>query len=372
MKIAINTRFLLKGKLEGIGRFSMEIVSRMARNNPKDEFYLIFDRQWEDEFVFAENVIPVKVSPQARHPILWKIWFDHALPRALKKINPDVFLSLDGFTTLKTNIPKVTVMHDLAYEHYPKYIPSNAAKFFKKNSPLYAESSDRIVAVSEATKSDLIETYKIESDKIEVIYNGVREDFEQLGENIDITNYSDGMPYFLYVGSIHPRKNVDNILLAFDQFRERNFRKFKLIIAGRKAWSYKEVERVYSEMKYKEDVVFTDFVTDDVLSALYSNAFASIYVSKFEGFGIPIIESQKCGCPVITSNVSSMPEVVGTGGILVNPFDVKSITGGLGEMVNVPGLRDQLRSKTRENVSRFSWDKSAEQMMELLRNVGNK
>ena len=366
MKIAINTRFLLPENLEGIGTFSYEIVKRLIEKNPQHHFYLLFDRKWDKKYEFGKNSTNIEVKPPARHPILWKIWFEYSVPKTLKKIKADVFLSLDGYTSIRSKIKKITVFHDLAFEHYPNDINKIATNFLQKNSIKYAQTSDKIIAVSEATKQDIIEEYAIDESKIEVVYNAVNTNFgtENLFDAKE--KYANNQPYFLYVGAIHPRKNIENLLLAFDQFRKNNFRKFKLLIVGRKAWKFKSVEEAYENMTFKKDVIFTGFVEKSELPSLYASAFATIYISYFEGFGIPIIESQKCGTPVITSNISSMPEVAGEGAILVNPFDVKIITSALGEMVNVPGLRDKLAEKGLKNVARFSWDKSAEKIMQLI------
>jgi hypothetical protein len=165
LKIAVNTRLLLHNKLEGIGWFTYEIFKRMAENHPEHTFYFLFDRAYHPSFVFSKNVIPVVVSPQARHPLLYKIWFDISLKRALKKIKPDVFISPDGYLSLTTDVPQINVIHDLNFEHYPNAMPAPSLKYYKKYFPLFAKKAKHIVTVSEYSKQDIVTTYTIDARK---------------------------------------------------------------------------------------------------------------------------------------------------------------------------------------------------------------
>ncbi|MFN5922039.1 MAG: glycosyltransferase, partial [Bacteroidota bacterium] len=159
MRVAVNTRFLLAGKLEGIGRFTHEILSRMVKNHPEVEFLFIFDRAYDPAFIYEPNVKPVVISPPARHPFLYIAWFEWAVARILKKYKPDIFLSTDGYCTLTTDIPTTLVMHDIAFEHIPDAMNRIGMWYHKKYMPLFARKATRIAAVSEFTKSDLQRTY---------------------------------------------------------------------------------------------------------------------------------------------------------------------------------------------------------------------
>ncbi|MCS7028945.1 MAG: glycosyltransferase family 4 protein [Bacteroidia bacterium] len=370
MKIAVNTRFLIKGKLEGIGRFTLEIVQRLVKNHPEDTFYFIFDRPYDKEFIFGSNVVPAVVSPPARHPILWKIWFDWSVKRYLDKIKPDIFFSPDGYLPLKTNVPCVPVIHDLAFEHYPKDVPKSVLKFYRKYFPKYTHKAKHIIAVSEYTKRDIVEQYEVPVNKITVAYNAVNQIYKpSTEEEKELTRkkYTQGKPYFLFVGAIHPRKNVVNVLKSFDEFKKQYHTDHKLIIVGRKGWKYEDAFQTYEQMDYKSEVIFTGHLEIEELRLLYGAADCLLYISYFEGFGIPIIEALACGCPVITSNVSSMPEIVGKAGLLVDPMDVQNIVRMMQKVSLQTGKKEELLAYAPQQLSLFDWDKSAEKIYKVLK-----
>ncbi|MFT4899289.1 MAG: glycosyltransferase involved in cell wall biosynthesis, partial [Flavobacteriales bacterium] len=172
--IAVNTRILVSNKLEGIGNFTAEIFKRLVEWNPDYEFHFIFNYPYDEAFIFGDNVIPHIIQPPARHPILVKIWYDFSLKRKLKQIKPDVFISPDAITSLTTDVKTITVIHDLGFVHRPNDLPKSWRKFYNKYSPKFAEKSERIATVSQYSKQDLINSYSIPEEKIDVVYNGVK------------------------------------------------------------------------------------------------------------------------------------------------------------------------------------------------------
>lgn len=363
MNIAVNTRFLLKDKLEGIGWFTNETLKRITRSHPEHQFFFFFDRQFSEEFIFSGNIHPIVLHPQARHPLLFYWWFEHSVPGALKKVNADLFISTDGFLSLKTNVKTLLVIHDIAFEHFPETIGKTAGWYMRRHSPQFARRADRIATVSEFSKRDIVDTYGISPNKIDVVYNGSREGYRiysknEIRETLDKHGVRDR--YFIYAGAIQPRKNIASALLAFDAFKSNNPRETQFVIAGRKAWKYEDVIRAHDRMRHKNDVIFTGHLTSDELSQLMSHAVAMVYVSRFEGFGIPIIEAMNCGTPVITSNVSSMPEVAGDAALLVNPESVNEIGEAMERIYKDARLRQSLIAKGNLQKQKFSWDKSAE------------
>ena len=369
MKIAVNTRFLLKDKLEGIGWFTYESLKRMVLAHPEHEFHFLFDRKFSDEFIFAKNVVPHVLFPPARHPFLWYSWFEYAVPQALKKIKPDVFLSTDGYLSLSVKIPQVLVIHDLAFEHFSNHVDWLTLRYYKYFVPRFAKHATRIATVSEYTKLDVTEKYKIAADKIDVTHNGGNEIFKQLSseeQKLVREKISGGVPYFIYAGAVHPRKNVNRLFLAFDSFKEKFGGDFKLIIAGRKAWDTDEAMKTYERMKYKHDVIFLGHLRLNELAQVLASATALTYVSLFEGFGIPIVEAMNSGVPVITSNVSSMPEVAGDATLIINPFSVDEIENAMMKMATDDSLRKNLIAKGNMQKQKFSWDLTAERLYDCV------
>ena len=368
MKIAVNTRLLLKDKLEGIGWVAYETLSRIVKAHPDDEFYFLFDRKPDPKFIFAENVKPVVLFPQARHPFLYIIYFEISVCRALRRIKPDVYLSTDAYLSLRSKTPQIAVFHDINFEHFPQDFPRLALWHYKKFFPKFAHKAKKIITVSEFSKQDIIDNYKVEPDKIDVVYNGANEGFKPLSEEekIKIRNqYTAGYQYFMFVGSLHPRKNLARLFPAFDLYKERTGSDVKLLIVGEKRWWTEPIQKAYEAMKHKDDVVFVGHLQMAELHRVTAAALASVYVSYFEGFGIPIVEAYKCDVPVITSNVTSMPEVAGDAALLVDPFDIESIAGAL-ELVMDDNVRNSLIEKGRIRRNDFSWDKAAEQWYSVI------
>lgn len=370
MKIAVNTRFLLSGKLEGIGWFTHEIFKQMVLNHPEVEFLFIFDRDYDKRFIFAKNVTPIIVSPPARHPILWHIWFNLAVPRILKQHKPDLFISTDGFASLTTSIPQMTVIHDLAFEHYPEHLPFKFRYYLRKYTPQFAKKVKRIITVSSFSKKDIAQTYHIPKDKISVIYNGAHEQYQPLSEAqvIEAQNkYAQGKPYFIFAGALHPRKNVERLLDAFTLFKEKNNCDIQLLLIGRFAWKSDAIKEKLHHHPFKNEIHHYDYMNVDELSNVIGGAFALTFVSLFEGFGIPILEAIRCNVPGIVANKTSMPEVAGNTALYVNPEDINDIAQKMSEIYNNNGLREELIAACAEQSKQFSWEKSAQNLFDLIK-----
>lgn len=369
MKIAINTRFLLKDKLEGIGWFTHETVKRMVTQHPNCEFIFLFDRAFDESFIYSDNITPKVVYPPARHPLLWYTWFEWAVPFVLKKEKPNLFMSPDGYGSLSTNIPTTLVIHDLAFEHHPQDVGNLVHKYYKYYTPKYAKKAHRIATVSEYSKQDIVTQYGIQEDKIDVVYNGCNTLYQPVSDLVqDETKkkYTSGASFFLYVGAMHPRKNIGNLFKAFDEFKKTHSSTVKLLMVGRKAWGTAEIEEIYEQMTFKDDVVFTGRVSSMDLKNILSSALALTYIPYFEGFGIPIIEAQYSNTPVITSNITSMPEVAGGAAHLVDPFSIESIKNGLLKVAKDKEYHDKLSQEGLENCKNYTWQKSADSLWDCM------
>ena len=369
MRIAVNARFLLANKLEGIGRFTFETLQRITRNHPEHEFIFLFDRPYSPEFIFAPNVTPVVLFPQARHPFLYYWFFNFSVTRALKKYKADLFLSTDGYLSLRTNVPQVAVMHDLAVIHFKEGINKLEEAYYNYFFPKYAHKAKRLVAVSNYTKQDIVTEFNINPNKIDVVYNAPSKGFVPL--NNDLQNkvrekFRSGLPYFSYVGAMHPRKNVETLLEAFDAFKTSTQSNFKLVIVGRKAWQNEGIDRAYQNMKHQQDVIFTGRVSEADLYNITASAFAMVYIPFFEGFGLPIVEAMACDVPVITSNVTSMPEVADEAGILVSPIDANEVAQAMINLASDSNLYQQKKLASAKRKHDFSWDESADKLWNSL------
>jgi len=374
LKIAVNTRLLLKDKLEGIGWFTFETLKRITTQHPEHSFYFIFDRKHHSDFVFSDNIIPLEKGPQARHPVLYYVWFEHSVPGILKKIKPDIFLSPDGYLPLSTGIKTISVIHDLNFEHYPDDLPFVEKFYYNRYFPKFARKATRIATVSEFSKQDICEQYQVDPAKIDVVYNGANESYGPVDESIKIQTrqkHTGGAPYFVFVGALHPRKNLSNLFRAFDLFKKHVDSDIKLLIIGAKKWWTTEMQKTFREMEFADEIIFTGRMSAGELRNSIASALAMTYVSYFEGFGIPITEGFYCEIPVITSNVTSMPEVAGDAALVVDPFSPQSISDAMIKIAKDEKLRQELISKGNERKLMFTWQKSADRLWKCIEKTVN-
>ena len=373
MRIAVNTRLLLKDKLDGIGWFTYETLKRITQNNPEHEFIFLFDRKFDDEFIFSSNIQPVVIAPQARHPVLWYLWLEYSVKHALKKFRADIFLSPDGFIPLKSDIPSVAVIHDINFVHHSEDIPLLTRWYYLHYFPLFAQKSVRIATVSEYSKDDICSSYQIAPEKIDVVYNGANEIYTPLDERTIAQTkqkYTAGNEYFIFIGSLLPRKNIVRLLQAFDRFKnlilDTNLEGIKLVIVGKPMFMTNDIWQTYNTMECKADVIFTGRLDAPELHRVLGAATAMTFIPYFEGFGIPIIEAMNCDVPVMTSDITSMPEVSGDAALLVNPFSIDSIVAGMLKITTDTALRKNLIAKEQINKLRFSWDATAEKLWNCI------
>lgn len=379
MRIGINTRFLLPEKMEGFGWYTYEIVKRLVEKHPEHEFVFFFDRPYDKKFIFGDNVTPVVLRPAARHPLLFVLWFEVVLKRALKKHRIDVFYSPDGYLSLSSDIPQVATIHDLNFEHNPEDLPWSNQKYYRTYFPKFAKKADHIIAVSEYTKHDLVKTYKIKPSKITTIWNGASELFQAItiDEQEKIREkYTKGEPYYLFVGAIHPRKNIGRLIEAFELFKKKTGSRFKLLIVGESLWKKKGSSRDLNlldlDQDIKKEVLFTGHLPLKELARIMASAHALTYVSYFEGFGIPLVEAMRCGVPIIAGDRTSLPEVAGEAAVYCDPFKVEEIAEKMELLYKDTLIHVKLAEFSKKRSELFSWDKAADEVWDILEQTGKK
>ncbi len=363
MQIVVNTRMLMKNRLDGIGWFSYHTLKRITNTQKDIHFIFLFDRPFDDEFIFSDNITPLSIGAPARHAFLFYAWYQHSVKNILNRMQPTLFLSPDGMLSLGAKCQQLPVIHDINFLHHPKDVPFWARNFYNHYFPKYAHEAARIATVSEYSKKDISNSYGIDPNKIDVVYNGINEIFKPIPQNeIQATRdkYTQGKPYFVFVGSMHSRKNIPRLLKAFELFKKDSSSNLKLVLAGPFFWGKDEIGNILDNMQFKQDVIFTGRLNNDELNSVVAAAFCMTFVPYFEGFGIPLVEAMRCGVPIICSNVTSMPEVVGNAALLVNPHNESEIKDAMILLWKNEKLRNELIIKGNERSLLFSWDKTAD------------
>jgi glycosyltransferase involved in cell wall biosynthesis len=364
MRIAVNTRLLLRNRLDGLGTFAHETLKRITTAHPEHRFYFFFDRKFGEEFIYGTNVIPVVIPPQARHPVLFYVWFEWMVASKLAALKPDLFLSPDGYLSLRAGVPQLPVLHDLNFLHFPEYFSPAVRRHYFTFFPKYANKAARIATVSEFSKQDIIKQFDVESSKIDVVFNGVDPGVfspvsEQRKREIR-EELTGGVPYFVFIGSIYPRKNLVRLVQAYGIFREQTSTAVKLVLVGKPYREVEELQNAISSSEYSSDIILAGRIDPpskmrDILGA----ALALTYVSTFEGFGIPILEAMSSGVPVIAAANTAMPEVGGDVPVYVDAFNPASIAEGMKRLVGDPQLADIKSMQGIERAKKYTWDQTA-------------
>lgn len=371
MKIAINTRFLLRNRMEGFGRFTFEIAKQLVLQHPEDEFFFLFDRPYDKEYIFAKNITPVVLFPPARHPILWYLWFEWAVALALKKYQIDIFFSPDGYLSLRSKVKTLMVCHDISFIRVPDKIPFLVEKYYKYYTPKFLNRADRLISLSNHSRLDIGKYYNIPLDKIDLTHAASHGNFKPITPTKKSQikkKYSNGYDYFLYVGAIHARKNVHRLIQAFELFKEKTGSTMKLLLVGKFMFKPGKILTIYKQSPYKTDIIFTGYL-DKELYAVTAAAFAATYISLYEGFGMPLVEAMECHVPIITSNVSSMPEVVGNAGLTVSPTDIDAISDAMIHLFTDQILYFELQEKCKIRKRKYTWEQAAILIYESMQKI---
>jgi glycosyltransferase involved in cell wall biosynthesis len=336
--------------MEGFGWYTYEVVKRIVCAHPEHEFYFFFDRPYDPKFIFAKNVTPIVLNPPARHPVLFIYWFEIAVRKALKKHSIDLFFSPDGYLSLSSSVKQVIAIHDINFEHHPRDLPFTARLYLRYFFPRFARKATEIITVSHYSLKD-----------IETLYGVASEEYVPL-DDISIklvrNKYSSGEPYFLFVGSMHPRKNLLRLLRAFSEFKKREGSSMKILLVGTSMWGRdKELEQLIHSLG--DDVIITGHLEKDELCKVTAAAFALTFVPYYEGFGIPIVEAMRCGVPVICGNRTSLPEVAGDAALLCDPFDERAICERMTELATDDILYMEFKRRGLERSTIFNWDQTA-------------
>ncbi len=369
MKIAVNTRLLRKDKLDGIGWFTFNSLRHIVQQHPETEFHFFFDGRPDPSFLFGPNVVPHVLYPPSRHAILNVLWFEWSVRNKLRQLKPDLFLSPDGILCLGWKGKQLAVIHDINFLHHPAALKFSNRHYYNFFFPRYAQKAARIATVSEFSKTDIVKHYKINPSMIDVVYNGVNSFYQPLEPEEKATvreQYASGNQYFIFIGTLSPRKNILGLMKAFEQYRKINSGNTQLLIVGGSMYKTGELLAYQQQLSFGSSIHFLGRLPDAELNRVLGAALALVFVPFFEGFGIPVIEAMQCRVPVIASNVTSVPEVTGDAALLVDPADTAAISTAMHQLETDEQLRESLIKKGTERKELFTWERTAQLLWQSI------
>jgi glycosyltransferase involved in cell wall biosynthesis len=307
-----------------------------------------------------------------------KMWTQFALPLNLfiSKPRPDVFLTLTHYAPRVSPIPTVISVMDVSFLRFPETFKQNDLYQLKKWTEYSVKKAKKIITISQSSKNDIIKYYKVPAEKIKVVHLGLKEvlsiknevlSMEDLAGKFNIKNN-----YILFVGTLQPRKNIARLIEAYSLLPGKIKEEYQLVIIGKKGWLYEDILKAPEKYKVSERVLFLDYVSDEDLPQFYKNAKVFVLPSLYEGFGLPVLEAMRYDCPVVTSNVSSLPEAGGDAALYFDPTDVGDIKNKIETVLTDDKLREKMIEKGKIHYKKFTWEKAAREVLDTIEEVGEK
>jgi len=362
------------GKRVGIGQYAFELLSQLEQitNNLKNLKFQIYLKE-----------LPIIDMPKER--IGWKyiivkpkkLWTQIGLPLYLYTHfpRPDVFFTPTHYAPRFSPVPTAVSVMDLSFLHFPDLFAKKDLYQLISWTKYSVKNAKKVFTISESSKNDILEKYQLGSEKVIVTYPGIRPKLNtntmsksQLKEKFGISEN-----YILFVGTLQPRKNIVRLIEAFSiLFKKLQIKDLELVVVGKKGWLYEDILDAPRKFDVEKEVKFLEFVQDEDLPTIYKNAICFVLPSLYEGFGLPVLEAMRNGCPVIASNVSSLPEAGGNAAIYVNPESTSDIAEKMEKVIKDKKLREGMIKKGSEQIKKFSWEKAAKKTLEVLEEVGGK
>ncbi len=381
MIIGIDIRVLASGRRSGVEEYLLNLLPHLFKLSPEIKFKLFYNAfqrvklnypwlSWPNVEI-KEFSLPNRFVFDPLAIFLNQPKIDQLIGGAEVFFGPHFLL-----TPLSKNCPRVITFHDLSFEYLPEFFSQRKKVWhWQMNPRKQAKKAKKIIAVSQSTKDDLVNLYHLPAEKIQVIHSGIGQQFRLLEKNNDKLlavrqKYNLPPNFILYLGTIEPRKNLSSLILAFDLLKQKGeLGDCQLILAGNKGWLYQDIFRSAKKSKFSSEILFPGFIQPEDKVYLYNLASLFVYPSFFEGFGFPPLEAMACGVPTITGYATSFPETVGEAALMVKPDDWGQLTWAIKEVWQNEELKKHLSTSGLQQVKKFSWQKTAEQTLVVLKSV---
>ena len=369
MRIGIDVSALVK-EATGIGQWIIQVTNRLLSIDQKNDYFM---------FPYAHLRVDLKLNSRTQivsygGPKNRQLNFLLTLPGLLRKYNIDVFVGTRHYLPpFNHKIKYLAIVHDLIPLYMPELFTKEHKLRFKIFTDICKHQADAVIAVSNATKKDVVKYMNIPPKKVHVIYEGANSDFTTERNESSITQtmekYHIDSDYILCLSTVEPRKNMLRTIQAFEQCAQRPGWNYKLVIVGKSGWNNGEIYDYVQTHDVRRHVIFTGYVTDEEVRDIYANASLFVYASLCEGFGIPILEAMQSGIPVITSNLSSMPEVAGDACELIDPYDTDEIRNAMIRVLSSEERRQTMRQRGIRQAAQFSWDQCAQEVLQVIQQM---
>ena len=356
----------------GINGHILNLLQRLPTADPDLHFTAFLSEQ---RFAAPPGLAVHTVRRPTSRPLVRVLWEQLQLPRELRARRIDLLHGLAYAVPLASTCPAVVTIHDLSFFRFPETMRPHRRVYLKAMTRSATRRAKRVIAVSKQTRDDLVQLLHIPAEKVEVVYNGVGEAFHPAGrEEVEQFRQRRGLParFILFLGTLEPRKNIVALLDAFANWRECDGRDqgaegIKLVVAGAKGWYFERIFARAENLGLADDLLFPGFLPVEELPWWYRAAECFVYPSLYEGFGLPVLEAMACGTPVITSSVSSLPEVSGEAAIMVDPSDTTALSNAIGQVMGSKVLQAEMRHAGLRQAACFSWDRAAKDTVGVYR-----
>ncbi len=354
----------------GLGRYAGSLARALAEVAP-ERLALFYNREKGTTPLEMPRHLPTRTVSLGYKPWRMLVWWSNLLGVGFDRFFRDALLfhSTEHLLMPFRGVPTVLTVHDLIFKRFPAYHKPLNRWYLGLTMHLYTRRADAIIAISQATKREIVETYGVPEDKIRVIHEAASPIFRpQTPEAVARAKTRYGLPdrYLLFVGTIEPRKNLVTLLEAFERVKKGGLTD-ALVVVGKKGWLYDDFFHRLEASPEKDSVVFPGFVPDEDLPAIYTGAQALVLPSLYEGFGLPVLEAMACGTPVIASSAGSLPEIGGDAALYVPPTDAEALAQALAEVLGSPQKAKEMRARGLARSAMFSWARTAKETLAVYR-----